>query len=380
VPDRELVRVVVRQLDADPQVSLEHVRVVADRGIVVLEGVVPTRLVRSRAVSAVGVVRGVRGVVDRLVVVPPEISDTTLELAIAAAIARDVAVPSQVHIDAHVSGGVVRLSGSVDMDVERRLIEEDVAGVPGVRTVLDNVAVSPVPRRSRKDRSILHQVERLVSEDPWLDRSAVRVAVGGGIVHLEGKVRSAPERARAESDTRMVSPAGVDATGLAIADGPDDGTLRAAPPGAHSDAEIQASITDACARDPRVRGFIPEVNVRNGIVVLTGVAPDAPALAATLDDAANVPGAMSVHDALKTGPLVAPADERALRAAVTDAVHSDPSLSGAAVAVDAVGGRVILHGVVPNDTARVSALARASSVVGVSRVEDALIVEPPRLP
>jgi osmotically-inducible protein OsmY len=381
VTDPQLVRVSVRQLNGDPLVARERIRILARDGVVMLEGAVTSALVRRHAVAALEVVRGVRAIVDRIVVASPEPppDDELLALAAASALARDGAFSSQEHVSAHVRRGVVRLAGTVESDVGRRIAEEDVGSLPGVRNVIDDLAVDPLSARRPRSESVLaHQVEWVLGGDPWVDRTDVRVWAHEGTVHLRGTVRSGAERARAESDARATSPGGVDVSELRIVDGPDDGTLRANPPSERPDADLRRALADACGADPRVRPFVPEIDVRNGVVVLTGVAQDQRAADAAAEDAGDVPGVMSVRNAMQTSVTPAASDAE-LSGAILDAIRRDPTLGRTSLWVEAVSGRVILRGVVPNDTARIDALALASSVAGVVDVEDAIIVEPPKL-
>jgi osmotically-inducible protein OsmY len=370
------VRVIVRQLDADPIVARERIRVVCDEGVITLEGVVSAPLARQRAVAVLQVVRGVRAVVDRLAVASLRTSDGLLSLAAAAALARDPAVTTQRQIAARARDGVVRLSGVVEADATRRIVEDDLSALPGVSRVVNDLAVVP---HSRGDRALAWQVERIVSDDPWVDGSDVHVAAEHGTIKLSGSVHSAAERARAESDARAASPLAVDPSGLRIADAPDDGTLRAAPPATRPDGDIRQALADAVTRDPRVRPFAPGIDVRNGVVVLTGVAPSRDAALAIADDAANVPGIASVRDALTITPPGFADSDAAVQGTILDAIRRDPSLGTAGLWVEVISGRVILRGVVPTDTARINAMALASSIAGVTDVEDALLVQPPRL-
>jgi osmotically-inducible protein OsmY len=279
---------------------------------------------------------------------------------------------------AQVRSGTIRLTGTVESNVGRRVAEEDAALVPGVRRVVNDLAVDPMPPRARADRVVAHQVDRVLESDPWLDRTDVRVAVEHGVVRLQGTVRSAAERARAESDARATSPRAIDASALRITDSADDGTLRAAPPATRPDTEIRQAIADACRADPRIRPFVPEIDVRNGVVVRTGSAPNARSERAVAAVADDVPGVVTVRNAMRATPT-APQTDDTIRGDILDAVRLDPALGRTKLWVEAVAGRVILRGSVPNDTARVEALALAASVPGVTDVEDALIVEPPRL-
>ncbi|MCL2448641.1 MAG: BON domain-containing protein, partial [Polyangiaceae bacterium] len=233
-------------------------------------------------------------------------------------------------------------------------------------------------QKPRGDAVLIHQVRWLLQGDPWVDATDIHIWAEKGTIYLRGVVHSGAERARAESDARGASPRNVDVTALRIVDAPDDGTLRANPPTERPDDDLRQAIADAYAADPRVRPFVPQIDVRNAAVVLTGIARNQRTVDAAAEDAADVPGVASVRDVMRTS-AGAPANDNDLRDTILDAIRRDPTLGHTSLWVDAVSGRIILRGVVPNDTARIDALALASSVPGVVEVEDAILVEPPKL-
>jgi osmotically-inducible protein OsmY len=156
----------------------------------------------------------------------------------------------------------------------------------------------------------------------------------------------------------------------------DDGTLRAMPGFAPDDRDIAQAVLDAYAVDPRVRPFAPTINVRNGVVVLTGIAPDARALRAAEEDARNVPGVAQVRDVMRERSAVsAESDERVL-SDVRVAMTLDPRLGSLHIAVGVRRGRVYLRGAVPTTADRMQAIALASSVPGAIDVDDDLAVVP----
>ncbi len=53
------------------------------------------------------------------------------------------------------------------------------------------------------DAQIKDEVERILTEDPWLDASDFQVSVDSGIVTLTGSVESRMEKKRAEDDVDM---------------------------------------------------------------------------------------------------------------------------------------------------------------------------------
>jgi osmotically-inducible protein OsmY len=94
----------------------------------------------------------------------------------------------------------------------------------------------------------------------------------------------------------------VDASGLVIDQFTDDGTLRATPGRARSDADLEQSLLDAFVRDPRVHPFSPAVAVRGGVVLLMGLAPNVHVARAVDDDARALPGVGAVRDELRALP------------------------------------------------------------------------------
>ena len=94
-------------------------------------------------------------------------------------------------------------------------------------------------------------------------------------------------------------------------------------------------------------------------------------------------GADVAHDVKEAG---ASAAQRA-GGAVADAVivtsvkaglAGDPKLSALAVDVDATAGRVLLRGTAPDADSRLRATALAAGTQGVSRVNNQLVVQPPK--
>src|ERR1039457_4781793 len=70
--------------------------------------------------------------------------DATLNTQVQSRLASDQTLAGQ-PIQASVAGGVVTLDGSVTSDTARTIASGDVAQVPGVKTVVDNLVVEPRP-------------------------------------------------------------------------------------------------------------------------------------------------------------------------------------------------------------------------------------------
>jgi osmotically-inducible protein OsmY len=372
VPDDVIVRTMERELGRDPLTAQERIGVDSQAGVLTLEGPVGSRLTKERAVRIAHVVRGVRAVVDRTEVVAFPRPDYEIDAALAEALSRDPVTAGQ-PIAARAHEGIALLSGTVDSDATRRIAEARALAIPGVLDAVNELAV----RTGRPDdRRMTAEVERLVRDDPWLDDSRVRVTVHSGVVHLDGWVGSPEERARAQSDSWAASPAGVDASGLVIDGFTDDGTLRSTPRLARSDADLEQSLLDAFVRDPRVHPFSPTIEVRGGVVALTGVAPNPHVARAVDEDARALPGAGGVRDEVRTLPAVYEQSDARVRDEILRMLSGDSQLGDVSrtVSVEVVDGRVFLRGTVRSEVDRLRLLAIATSPPGARSVDDGLVV------
>jgi osmotically-inducible protein OsmY len=371
--DTWIVAVLLRELDGNIVVARERIDVDCVNGVLTLRGEVGSRLAKDRAVAIAQVVRGVRAIVDRISVAPRPRPDYELEFVAAGALAGDPAMGGQA-IGAHARAGVVHLAGNADSNATRRIAENDVLALPGVLDVIDDLAVVP---GSRGDRRLRDEVERVMRDDPWLDDARVRVATYDGVVEITGFVKSAAERARAEADARATSPRDVDVASLRI-DAVSDGTWRDEPAAPRTDDELARAYVDAVARDPRVHPFLPGIQVRDRVIVITGEAPDVDAAQAAADDARKLPGVADSHVDIRVAPAVAESDSAVLYQA-RGAIEHDPRLSSRHIAIEVFHGRVSLRGSVASEADRRRAIVAATSVPGARGVDDDLIVDPPKL-
>jgi osmotically-inducible protein OsmY len=370
--DPRITQTLLRELERDPVVSQERISVNVDLGVVTLQGAVPIRLVKDRAVQIAGVVCGVRSIVDRIEVTPHPRPAYELEALVAGALARDPVTAGQpVVVRSH--GDVVELGGEVDCAATRRIAESDALAVEGVRDVVDDLAVrlQHVP----EDR-LVREVARIVRDDPWLDAPQLEVSARGHVAVLTGRVGSGAERARAEWDARSAGVAGVDLSGLAIDDSMGVGTRRASPDATPSDAEIAQALRDAYVIDPRMQAFTPTIDVRQRVVVLTGAAPDEQTLRAADEDARNVLGVADVHDHLKERRALVVENDQAVLSEVEAAFARDPRFCMLPISLRVRRGRVFLRGTVPTQSDRLHAVALATTAPGAADIDDGLVVVP----
>jgi osmotically-inducible protein OsmY len=106
------------------------------------------------------------------------------------------------HVTASADGGVVTLEGKVTSRAKREQLETEVATVPGVRQVVNRVAVL---RAGGTDDALRHRVARAIYGHASFRRYAamshppIRVLVEQGRVTLAGEVKTAVERLVARS-------------------------------------------------------------------------------------------------------------------------------------------------------------------------------------
>lgn len=119
----------------------QHVKTDVWDGVVTLSGVVETMQQRIDAERAVGALKGVRGIENKIVVEPPAIAPEDLRIAIEDALGRHVAREAK-RISVEVTGDTVRLRGDVQTYAEHQAALGAVIGTKGVRVIEDQLRVT----------------------------------------------------------------------------------------------------------------------------------------------------------------------------------------------------------------------------------------------
>jgi osmotically-inducible protein OsmY len=105
-------------------------------------------------------------------------------------------------IDFEVKDGIVTLNGSVPTLVTKRLAGVMAWWVPGVRDVVNGIAVEPP--EDDGPYMIAEAVRVVLEKDPYVDATQVRVGVRNAVVRLDGLVPTGTEREAAERDAWCV--------------------------------------------------------------------------------------------------------------------------------------------------------------------------------
>jgi osmotically-inducible protein OsmY len=170
--------------------------------------------------------------------------------------ARDIAVK--------VTGGAVRLTGTVPDHAARRIAEADAAIVPGVGEVDNHLRVrSPEGWEQPPDTAIKRNVERALRWQSGVDTSGIAVTVRDGTVMLDGTVSSYWQKFRLQDLALNV-------TGVIDI----DNSVTIAPLRAFTDDLIREDIVAELSRNTGAAGERIDVTVENGVVTLGGSVPD----------------------------------------------------------------------------------------------------------
>jgi osmotically-inducible protein OsmY len=191
--DREVQEDVLNELRWDSRVRQEEVGVEVDDGIVTLTGTVDNWAKKLAAKEAAHRVVGVRDVADDVrIKLPGSLQRTDTEIAkdVRFALEWEAFVPDQT-IRSTVSDGLVTLEGQVNTLLQKEDAARAIRGVRGVKGVnnwltVASVKADPVQLRKSIEQALERRAER--------EAEKIRVTVDDGIVTLEGRVRTWPQR------------------------------------------------------------------------------------------------------------------------------------------------------------------------------------------
>jgi hyperosmotically inducible periplasmic protein len=179
--------------------EFKNVQANVDDGIVTLTGTVDLYQRKLDAAKAARKIKDVQGVRNLLAVAGPNVPDEQLEQKLANKL-RYVRVGYDSAFDyfaVSVKDGVVTLQGQDRTGMGRDEALADLANMPGVKDVIDQVSVEPV---STFDDSIRLRTARTIYADPILGKYAmdparpIRIIVANGHVTLYGVVDSTMDR------------------------------------------------------------------------------------------------------------------------------------------------------------------------------------------
>lgn len=196
MPDKELRLDIIDELDFEPGIDAADIGVAVADGVVTLTGHVRTYSERLTARAIVESIRGVRAIADDLEVRPAGTHVTTddeIAKRVANLLAWNTSVPEE-KVRVTASKGIVTLTGEVEWRYQSEAAERAIGGLSGIVGIRNHLTVRPAVRAE----DVSDRIRKALLRDAELDASGIRVAVEGGQVTLEGRVRYLGERRSAE--------------------------------------------------------------------------------------------------------------------------------------------------------------------------------------
>lgn len=191
--DNSIQTAVTKKLASKPK--FENVKANTEDGIVTLSGTVDLYQAKLDAAKAARKTAGSQGVRNLITVAGPNVADAQLEEKLATKL-RYVRVGFDNTFDYFALGvkdGVVTVEGQDRTGVGRDEALADIANMPGVKDVVDNVTIEPV---SQFDDGLRLRALRAIYRDSTLSRYAtdparpIRIIVDNGHVTLYGSVEN----------------------------------------------------------------------------------------------------------------------------------------------------------------------------------------------
>lgn len=374
--DQDISAAVESEFIADRSVPHNEIEVATNGGVVTLTGTVSNLLARDSAQRLAQTVRGVRSVVNRLVVKPyAQRNDDQVKRDVQTALAYDPATDGY-EIQVSAKDGIVSLNGKVESYAERELSEKVARGVAGVRDVSNGLVVQW--KQSRPDAEIRADIQARLRWDEYVRHEQITANVNQGKVELSGKVGSDAERSRAYFDAWVMGVKSVDGSKLTV-----DPSLKAEasrdPNPMRSDAEIERAVTAALLYDPRVNSFKVKPSARGGVVTLHGTVDNLAAKQAAVQDARATTGVARVVDRVHVQPSTPTPDEDIAKN-IRKAFERDPYVERYEMLVSVRDGTAYLSGTVDSYFEKMHADTVASRAKGVKTVRNNLTVYDDRSP
>jgi osmotically-inducible protein OsmY len=189
--DETLQTRLLEDLGWDPRIDATKVSVDVTAGAAVLTGSIPTYAEKCRCAEVVKHVPGVTGVRNELEVrltIRDYRPDATLQ-RVADEMLQCLALLPQEYPHATVANGWITLNGDVSWEFQKRLAEDAVAKIAGVRGIVNRIRVLPRIRPRADLKRIIETVLRR-----RMPKIPIEISADGGRITLAGAVASCAER------------------------------------------------------------------------------------------------------------------------------------------------------------------------------------------
>ena len=152
--DKQLRKAVIDELDFEPSIDSADIGVLAEDGVVTLNGHTPTYYQKMAAERATWRVKGVKAVVQNVEVrYSGDTDDEEIAKRAIGLLKWDSTVPTDIHVT--VNKGWITLEGQINWQYQRSNAETDLRHLSGVRGISNNITIKPTARAS----VVQHRIE-----------------------------------------------------------------------------------------------------------------------------------------------------------------------------------------------------------------------------
>ncbi len=366
--EAEIILAIENRLAGDEFVQENLIDVVSENGIVTLLGEVDNILAKERAAALTGTIKGVRSVINQLLVNPlSSLEDQDIEDHVKSALLENPATELY-DMSVNVTDGRVTLTGTVQSWQEKQLALQVAKGVEGIKDIQDKLTVLTVKNRS--DKAVEQEILQRLRHDVWINPSSVMINVRDGQVTVSGIVKSVDEKSRIISLSWVHGITSVNGEHLKVEWSAREPMRRS---GFHiaSDETLQDAIYDALSYDPRITNADITIEVKEGLVTLTGIVDNLQAKTTAEEDTWNTTGVYNVINLLKVRTNQTYSDKD-IAARVTAVFRHDPLLDHKNINVSVSNRTISLRGTVKSRSQKSRAGLLAARVKGATTVDNRL--------
>ncbi len=374
INDGDLARAVKTELLVAPNINPDSLKVSVNNGVVTLSGRTNNILTKKRAAKIAESVMGVVSVVNNIRVTMAERNDAQIRDDVITALANNPATEA-FQVNTEVNNGNVVLSGQVQSWQEKQLCRKITEGVRGVRDVKNNININYTAFRT--DRDIKADILSRLKWDIYVNQQFIDVSVDDGDVSLSGNVASAAEKEWAYDDAWVNGVKSVNDNDLKIQWWENSTQQAAQNNRVLRNKELEAALEQAYILDPRIMSDRVNIMVDKGTVTLRGTVTDLQAKNAAEKDARRTIGVFQIINDLKVQPKSIP-ESTELEERVSKALTKNPYVEKFKIDVTARNGKIFLTGNVDNKFGKNIAGETASSVKGVTEVENDITYQAPQ--
>ena len=349
-------------------VSAHLLDVETHEGVVKLTGITDNLLSKERAEDIALALRGVRGVINEVLISTADVPDAELQASVAGALTIDPAT-SFFNIYVTALDGVVILSGTVQTWAEKELVLRVGRGVRGVRRLVADELIISWDRLQNSDEEITTQIRESLAWDIRVNAALVEVRTHDRVVYLAGTVGTAAERAQVEATAYEAGAIHVDTRDLNVQYWAANRDLRGDKYAPRPDEAIAEAVRAAFRHDPRVLAYQPLITVRNGVVTLSGTVSNLLAKQRAEHDARHVVGVADVLNLLKVRTSLFIPDLQ-IGHTIREALARDPYVGLDEFSVYVRNGKAQLYGQVSSYFEQAQAGQVAAGVNGVAEVDN----------